>query len=97
MAKKIISIADRLNENSIKDSSIPSNFRLGKEIFDNNKVEICEFSDEKITAEVYGGIKRKVEFILNENFVNWKCTCRLKQNKYCKHAVALGLEIIRRK
>jgi len=91
------SILKLLDEKTIKDSSIPSNYLLGKELFDNNNIEITEFSDEKVTAIVHGVINRKVEFILNENFVNWKCTCRLKQNKYCKHAVAVGLEIIRRK
>ncbi|MBI5324921.1 MAG: SWIM zinc finger family protein [Ignavibacteriae bacterium] len=38
-----------------------------------------------------------MEFILNKNFLNWKCTCRLNQKKYCKHAVAVGLEITWRK
>lgn len=91
------SIANLIDEITIRVSSTPSNFRMGKELLDTNKVEIIEYTPEKVTAKVNSSVKRKVEFILNKDFMNWKCTCRLNQKKFCKHSVAVGLEIIKRK
>ena len=57
-----------LSQEEVKEMiklSTPSNFRLGKEIFDKGEIEIIE----------------------------WKCSCGRTQKKFCKHAVALGLEI----
>ncbi len=73
--------------------STPSNFRLGKEIFDKGGIEIIEFTDNKIKANISDGQKRRVEFLSSSNKFQWICTCSRNQNKFCKHAVALGLEI----
>lgn len=73
--------------------STPSNFRFGKEIFDKGKIKIIEFSSDKIIANIGDGQKRKVEFLSSSNRLQWNCTCKKNQNKFCKHAVALGLEI----
>ena len=73
--------------------STPSNFRLGKEIFDKGKIEIIEFTGNKIIANISDGQKRRVEFLSSSNRLQWNCTCSRNQNKFCKHAVALGLEI----
>ena len=73
--------------------STPSNFRLGKEIFDKGEVEIIEFTENKIVANIGDGQTRKVEFLFSSNRLQWNCTCKRNQDKLCKHAVALGLEI----
>ncbi len=73
--------------------STPSNFRLGKEIFDKGEIEIIEFTGNKITANIGDSQRRKVEFLSLSNKLQWNCTCSRNQNKFCKHAVALGLEI----
>lgn len=73
--------------------STPSNFRSGKEIFDKGKIEIIEFASDKIIANISNTQKRKVEFLSSSNGFQWNCTCTKNQKKFCKHAVALGLEI----
>jgi uncharacterized Zn finger protein len=73
--------------------STPSNFRLGKEIFDKGEIEIIEFTSDKIIANIGESQRRKVEFLSSSNRLQWNCTCKRNQNKFCKHAVALGLEI----
>jgi uncharacterized Zn finger protein len=73
--------------------STPSNFRLGKEIFEKGEIEIIEFTDNKIIANFGDSQRRKVEFLSSSNRLQWNCTCKRNQNKFCKHAVALGLEI----
>jgi uncharacterized Zn finger protein len=75
--------------------STPSNFQSGKEIFDKGKIEIIEFTSDKIIANISNAQKRKVEFLFSSNGLQWNCTCKKNQNKLCKHAVALGLEITR--
>lgn len=73
--------------------STASNFRLGKEIFDKGEIEIIEFTSDKIIANIGDSQRRKVEFLSSSNRLQWNCTCSRNQNKFCKHAVALGLEI----
>ncbi|MCZ7382947.1 MAG: hypothetical protein O8C64_15430 [Candidatus Methanoperedens sp.] len=73
--------------------STPSNFRLGKEIFDKGEIEIIEFASDKIIANIGDSQRRKVEFLSSSNRLQWNCTCKRNQNKFCKHAIALGLEI----
>ncbi len=87
---------DFLSEDEVKAMiklSTPSNFRLGKEIFDKGEIEIIEFTGNKIMANIGDNQRRKVEFISSSNKLQWNCTCNRYQNKFCKHAVALGLEI----
>jgi uncharacterized Zn finger protein len=73
--------------------STPSNFQSGKEIYDKGRIEIIEFSSDKIIANISNGQRRKVEFLSSSNGLQWNCTCKKNQKKFCKHAVALGLEI----
>ncbi|MCZ7401737.1 MAG: SWIM zinc finger family protein [Candidatus Methanoperedens sp.] len=73
--------------------STPLNFRLGKEIFDKGGIEIIEYTDNKIIADIGDSQRRKVEFLSTSNGLQWSCTCKRNQKKFCKHAVALGLEI----
>ena len=85
-----------LSEDEIKAMiklSTPSNFRLGKEIFDKGEIEIIEFKDNKIISNIGDSPKRRVEFLSSSNRLQWNCTCKRSQDKFCKHAVALGLEI----
>lgn len=91
------SLSDVMNENNLKDYSLPSNFQLGKELFESGNVEIRKYYLRRVFAIVHSDTKRKVEFVLNEGLLDWKCTCRLNQTLYCKHAVAVGLEILSRK
>ena len=85
-----------LSEEEIKELiklSTPSNFQSGKEIFDKGRIEIIEFTGDKIIANVGDGQRRKVEFLSSSNGFQWNCTCKKNQKNFCKHAVALGLEI----
>jgi uncharacterized Zn finger protein len=85
-----------LSEDEVKAMiklSTPLNFRLGKEIFDKGEIEIIEFTGDKIIANIGDGQRRKVEFLSSSNKFQWNCTCKRNQNRFCKHAVALGLEI----
>ena len=87
---------DFLSENEVKAMiklSPPLYFRLGKEIFDKGEIEIIEFADNKIMANIGESRRRKVEFLSSSNKLRWNCTCKRYQDKFCKHAVALGLEI----
>jgi len=76
------------------DVSTPSNIKLGKNIFDKKEVEITEYSENKIRAFVLGGERRKVEFVSSQSGLRWKCTCKNDQKTFCKHAIALGFEIM---
>ncbi len=73
--------------------STPSSFHLGKEIFDKGEIEIIEFTSDKIIANIGESQRRKVEFLSSSNRLQWNCTCKKNQDKFCKHAVALGFEI----
>jgi hypothetical protein len=65
--------------------STPSNFRLGKEIFDKGEIEIIEFTGDKIIANIGDSQRRKVEFLSSSNRLQWNCTCKRNQDTFCKH------------
>jgi uncharacterized Zn finger protein len=81
-----------LIEEDIRNLSTPSSFRLGKELFEKGGVEIRKSKGHTMTARVGGDLKRTVEFAWAGEGFQWRCTCRKNQKKFCKHAVALGLE-----
>lgn len=87
-------IADLMEEGTIRKLATPSNFRLGKQIADANGVEFTEFSPMKIVAKVAmpGIVKRTVTFTFGKDGLHYKCTCSNKPNHFCKHCVATGLE-----
>ena len=86
-----------ISENLISSLATPSNYRLGKELFDAKEVEITEITASHVIAHVGGTDtqRRKVELQDTSEGLSWRCTCiSAKKKIFCKHCVALGLEVI---
>lgn len=86
----------KISENTIKSLATPSNYKLGKELFDAHEVEITGITTTHATARVGGNgtQRRKVELMDTSNGLSWKCTCiGAEKQVFCKHCVAVGLEV----
>jgi uncharacterized Zn finger protein len=70
-----------------------SHQRLGRQLFDAGHVRLVESSETKVVAEVTGDQTRRVEFVFSLGDVSWRCSCRRGQDRFCKHAVAVGLAL----
>lgn len=84
----------KLTQDIIKSLTTPSNYRLGKELYDNGEIEVLETTGWHIMASVGGNgtQRRKVEILDTPNGLSWKCTCiGAEKQIFCKHCVAVGL------
>lgn len=91
-----VSIQDLLDEETVRERSTPTNFRLGQAILQIGRVDLIEMASDRISARVTGGQRRKVSFWAEDAELQWRCSCTLKQQHiFCKHCVALALTVIR--
>jgi DNA polymerase len=87
-------IAEFITLAKVTGLAMPSNLRLGRELFQGNCVEISESAPALAVAQVTGGQRRRVEFIVTEKGLEWTCTCLGKRREvFCKHCVALALAL----
>jgi uncharacterized Zn finger protein len=80
--------------------TITSNRVYGLAIFERGAVTIIESNLDKVEAWVGGlkgkmieggGSKRRVEFVMTNNGLEWNCTGNPKNHQiFCKHCVALA-------
>jgi len=92
------SVADLVDEDSIKALATPSDFRLGQEIADMKGVEFTEFTPLKVVASVdTPAIERRTAVLeATPPSLTWHCTCTSNKARFCKHLVATALETWRK-
>jgi uncharacterized Zn finger protein len=94
-----------LTDEFIKESAIPSNLRYGNAIYARGGIEYILQKADYIEAWVGGldgaikegaGSRRRVTFTISDAALQWNCTGNPKNHQiFCKHCVALALDIIR--
>ncbi len=94
-----------LNDISIENLAIPSNFKYGTKIFAREGVEIISNTDDKVEAWVGGlsgdsisggGARRHVWFYSKHSQFSWHCSGNPKDHDiFCKHCVALACSIVK--
>jgi len=91
MEKK--ALAELLSDESIKHLAIPSNIRLGTQLFSSGAVEVIERGPVRVAATVEGPVRRKVMLEATDFGLQWSCTCRKELARLCKHCIAVGLAV----
>lgn len=88
------SVADLVEEDSIKELATPSDFRAGQEIADNGGVEFTELTPLKVSAFVNSPSSQLRTAILESapSGLTWHCTCSSNRAVFCKHLVATAVE-----
>ena len=82
------SITDYLEPSALEKIATPANLKHGRELAQNDAVEIIELGPLKVIAKVNSGQRRTIEFqTTSEGFV-WKCSCTSDRKLFCKHCVA---------
>ncbi len=89
-------LMESLDEDTLRQLATPSNFRYGKETFDQGGVEFAHRGrfDAKATVQPSGGQKRTVILKSADGGVSCQCTCTLQAGTFCKHCVAAGLAVL---
>jgi len=84
------------NNKYIKDNATAGSWRRGWEYFQQNQVEEIAFDGEKVNGKIKGNYKSFYETTIKftKKGIEPTCTCPLEE-KWCKHAVALGLTAIK--
>jgi uncharacterized Zn finger protein len=77
------------------EACVPSNLRIGKDILANGDVVLESLGENEVRAIIHGNLERRVEFRSSSDEFQWKCTCRRDQKRFCKHAAALGLWLLK--
>jgi hypothetical protein len=92
------SVADLVDDASIKTLATPSDFRLGQEIVDMNGVEFTEFTPLKVVASIDTPATQRRTTVLEATpaGLTWHCTCTSNKAHFCKHLVATALETWRK-
>ena len=86
-------MARRLGREDPTDHATPSNVRLGREIWESGETEIVGSTSALVVAKVGGGQTRTARFDVDGNDLRWHCTCRRDEPPWCKHLVALALDV----
>ncbi len=70
------SLIESIDEKTLQELATPSDFRLGKEIFEEGGVEIIEKKPLQVIAKAqhHGGQKRTVVLTLTEGGLKCRCT-----------------------
>jgi uncharacterized Zn finger protein len=103
--KKISSVRQLLSPDFIEAHALPSNIMYGDAICNRGAVSMIDCGDTRVEAWVGGldgkmieggGSRRRVEFTISENGLEWHCTGNPKDHQiFCKHCVALAREILK--
>lgn len=91
-------IAELTTIDKLKELATESNRRLGKDIFNYNRIEIEESKPDYAIARVKvpTGQTRKIMLDVEADSLVWSCTCGSASGKddvFCKHAVAVALKL----
>lgn len=96
-------ITELLNLDTIKQLSLPSNFKYGQAIHKRGAVELIELTPSKAEAWVGGldgtvaegaGSRRRTQLFATPEGLSWHCAGNPKNHQiFCKHCVALALAI----
>ena len=82
---------------TVERLATPSNLRLGREIADQNAVEVVSVTGASGEFRVGGGTsatsRRSVRLSLDGEHVHWSCTCTKDESLFCKHVVAACLAV----
>jgi hypothetical protein len=70
-------------------------FRRGKDYFRSNSVGRITREGDKFTAKVHGSYPYKVQLLLRPGGAKLNCNCPYDFDGICKHAVALGLAVLK--
>ncbi|HSX14676.1 MAG TPA: hypothetical protein VLE72_02080 [Candidatus Saccharimonadales bacterium] len=97
------SIGELVNNTTIEDLALPSNFLYGRAIYDRGAVELIERLEKSVEAWVGGldgtvsegaGSRRRVQLFSTSDGLKWHCSGNPKNHQiFCKHCVALALAI----
>lgn len=86
------------NYKYLKDNSKPGSWRRGYESHQKDVVQDIEVEKTGVKAKVKGNFKSfyETELKFKKTVVEPVCTCPLKE-KWCKHAIAVGLKVIEKR
>ena len=85
-----------LSPQHLRDLAGPKVYARGEEYLANNHVELHEHARDEAIAEVMGSQPYRVELRLTSQGLTADCTCpAMSDYGFCKHAVALGLYLIK--
>lgn len=89
-----MNLKDLLGREILSELAMPSNLRLGEEIFKSGGVELLSLDENHAAAKVSGGQRRRTEIEAKDDELKWKCSCLGKSSQvFCKHCVALAMAI----
>jgi hypothetical protein len=85
-----------LSPQHLRELAGPKVYARGEEYLANNHVELHEHAQDEAIAEVMGSQPYRVELRLTSQGLTADCTCpAMSDYGFCKHAVALGLYLIK--
>jgi uncharacterized Zn finger protein len=87
-------LSELITDDLIRDLAIPSNIRLGTEIYKSGDVEITQLEPFRIHANVSSGQRRKVKLMATTKGLEWSCTCTKDRSTFCKHCVSLAVSVL---
>lgn len=85
-----------LTEELLKHLASRSNFRYGKDIFQNGTIVHDIENAFHIVARVSfrAGQSRIVDILSTPKGLRFKCTCTSRKDLFCNHCVAVGLSLL---
>jgi len=81
-------LAQAIADADIPAIAIPSNRRLGKKLA--AATHIADADKTSLNARVVGPTTRTVTITVDDDGLDWRCTCSRKVTKPCKHVVAVA-------
>ena len=103
MDRKPPPLGELLTPDVIQKLALPSNYRYGKAIYTRRAIEFIEFSPLEVRAWI-GGLdgsvseggsqRRRTQIMSTSEGLQWHCAGNPKNHQiFCKHCVALAMEI----
>ncbi len=88
-----MNILTKITENKILKLAGGQSFARGEEYFEEERVKGLRIQDNKIAAKVHGTHTYRVKLWLEDNTLEYYCTCPLfeRDEVFCKHLVAVSL------
>lgn len=84
-------VIDLTSPQALQALAIPSNLRLGQEIFAKGDVQLVESAPSSVKARIKGFPGRKTSLAATDQVLSWGCTCSSEPDLFCKHLVATVL------
>ena len=76
-------------EHDPAERTTPYHHKAGVALYNDGAVKVIETTPTVVTARVSGENTRTVQFVLRDGALDWQCTCKKNQERFCKHAVAV--------